>query len=298
MKRNYFTTDFRVYCHKTCMMNSQHFPSLRRSNLLSYAGIASSAFGLLAMTFLLTSCASLNVSAPLELTAVQTETPLPSPTIVWFPPSATSSPQVFATSTATPEMRPGLGDVTVTDDFSDPKLWDIARSDQGSSALNANNLTLAVQPGFYFRSLRHGLTLGNFYAEITASPSLCRGKDSYGLLVRANAVAYYRFSLSCEGKTSAERISTGTREVLQSPIPSGDVPGAPGQVRIGIWAVGQEMRLFLNGRYQFTIANSNYPTGTVGAFVNAAGKTAVVVNFSDLQIQEVNYSLPTKTPRP
>ena len=79
---------------------------------------------------------------------------------------------------------------------------------------------------------------------------------------------------------------------------SGDVPGAPGQVRIGIWAVGQEMRLFLNGRYQFTIANSNYPTGTVGAFVNAAGKTAVVVNFSDLQIQEVNYSLPTKTPRP
>jgi hypothetical protein len=196
-------------------------------------------------------------------------------------------------------MRPGLGDVTVTDDFSDPDLWDIATSDQGSAAIHKGNLTLAVQPGVYLFSLRHDLILRSFYAEITAIPNLCRGADSYGLLVRANVVAYYRFAVSCEGTVSAERVSVGTREVLQKPISSTDAPpGAPGQVRLGVWAAGNEMRLFLNGRYQFSITNSNYPAGTVGVFVHSAGTNAAVVNFTDLQIQEVSYTPPTKTPRP
>jgi hypothetical protein len=248
---------------------------------------------------LLISCSALDLAAPAEPTPTATETPLPSPTIVWFPPSVTPSPQAFFTSTPMPEMRPGLGDVTVEDDFRDADVWGIAASDDGSSALNDGNLTLAVQPGVYLLSLRSGLTLSDFYAEITASTSLCRGKDSYGLLVRANAVAYYRFSVTCEQKMSAERISVGTREVLQSPLPTGDAPpGAPGQVRIGVWAVGREMRLFLNDRYQFTIVNANYPTGTVGVFVHSAGQTAAVVNFSDLKIQEVDYAFPTRTPKP
>ncbi len=254
---------------------------------------------LLALTLILTSCYALDTSLVPTTIPLATETALPSPTIVWFPPSATSSPPVFSTPTATPEMRPGLGDVAVTDDFSDPKIWDLAVSDQGSSALNQGNLTLAVQPKVYLLSLRHGLTLSSFYAEITATPNICRGTDTYGLLVRANAVAYYRFALSCDGRVSAERISAGTRELLQTPVPSGDAPlGAPGQVRIGLWAAGSEMRLFLNDHYQFAISNPNYPTGTVGVFVNSAGSTAMVVNFSDLQIQDVNYIPPTRTPRP
>ncbi|MEW6404134.1 MAG: hypothetical protein AB1649_20250 [Chloroflexota bacterium] len=251
------------------------------------------------MTLLLISCAALDFAAAPLPTPTATETPLPSPTIVWFPPSITPSVQAFATNTPLPDMRPGLGEVLDEDDFSNEKLWDIAKSDEGSSALNDGNLTLAVQPGVYLISLRHELTLSNFYAEITASPNLCRNGDSYGFLVRANAVAYYRFSLTCEQKMSAERISVGTREVLQSPISTGDAPpGAPGQVRIGVWAVGREMRLFLNDRYQFTIVNANYPTGTVGVFVHSVGQNATVVNFSDLQIREVDYTPPTRTPKP
>ena len=68
-------------------------------------------------------------------------------------------------------------------------------------------------------SLRHDLTASDYYAEITARPDLCRGDDSYGLLVRANAVAYYRFSLTCNGNVFAERISVGTRELLQDSPP-------------------------------------------------------------------------------
>jgi hypothetical protein len=87
------------------------------------------------------------------------------------------------------------------------------------------------------------------------------------------------------------------RLVLQQPLQSGDVPpGAPGLVRIGVWAVGRELRLFLNGRFQFSINDPSFPIGTLGVFVRSAGETPVVVSFSDLVIQEVNYILPTATP--
>jgi hypothetical protein len=243
------------------------------------------------------SCAALDAFIGTPLPPFTTDTPLPTATIVWFPPSMTPSPQAFSTYPPTPEMRPGVGTLFLTDEFSDKSLWDIAASDQGSAAIENNQLTLAAQSKVYMLSLRHDLVLDDYYAEITARPNLCRGDDTYGILVRASAVAYYRFGLTCNGAVGAERVSVRTRQLLQSPLLSADVPpGAPGEVHIGIWAVGNEMRLFLNGRYQFSINDSNYGSGTLGAFVNSAGDTPVVVTFSDLTVQKVDYSLPIETP--
>jgi hypothetical protein len=231
---------------------------------------------------------------------IATETALPTATIDWFPASATPTLGALATpKPPTPEMRPGIGTTTLTDDFSDPTLWDTATSDQGSAEMDDNRLNVSVEGKVYMISLRHNLAADDYYAEITARPGLCRGDDSYGLLVRANATAYYRFSLTCTGTVYAERISVGTHELLQASIPSGDVPpGAPGEVRIGVWAVGKEMRLFLNDRYQFSISNANYPGGTIGVFVNSTGETPVIVSFSRLTLQKVDYTFPTMTPKP
>jgi len=250
------------------------------------------------MTFL-TSCSTLDVWLATPLPPTQTETPLPTATINWFPASVTPTLQVLSTNPPTPEMRPGLGDEILTDDFSDPALWSLAASDQASADIKNNRLTLSVQSEVYMLSLRQDLVLDNYYAEITARPGLCRGEDTYGLLVRANAATYYRFALACNGTVRAERINFGTRLTLVQPLPSGDVPpGAPGEVRIGIWAVRKEMRLFLNGRFQFSIVDPSFPSGTIGVFVRSAGNTAAVVSFSDLNIQSVDYTPPTATPRP
>ena len=60
------------------------------------------------------------------------------------------------------------------------------------------------------------------------------------------------------GEVRAERVNGGVRLPLQDPVPSGDAPlGAPGEVRIGVWAVGGDMRLFFNGRYQFGILDKS-----------------------------------------
>ena len=187
----------------------------------------------------------------------------------------------------------------LTDDFSSPSSWNTAVSDQATIDVSRNRLTIAVQPGQDTLSLRQGITLTNFYAEATASPSLCQGADSYGFLIRAIAVAYYRFALSCDGTVRAVRVSVRTREPLQVPMLSGDVPsGAPGEVRMGVWVIGSEMRFFLNDRYQFTVTDTNYRSGTLGFFAQASGKTPVTVTFSDLVVYDVNYTFPTKTPKP
>jgi hypothetical protein len=253
----------------------------------------------LLLTLLLTSCSAVDALLATNTPMPATETPLPSPTIVWFPPSATPTPQLLSTKAPTPEARPGIGADILRDDFSDPLNWEIATSDEASAEINDNRLTLAVQSQVYMTSLRRDTLLTDYYAEITAQPSLCKGEDSYGVLIRADGGSYYRFALACDGTVRAERVSNSVRLALQKPIPSGDVPpGAPGTVRIGVWVVGNEMRLFLNGRYQFSINDPSFPIGTLGVFVRSVGETAAVVSFSDLVIQEVDYVPPTATPTP
>jgi len=105
--------------------------------------------------------------------------------------------------------------------------------------------------------------------------------------------------LTCNGMVGAERVRFNNRQVLQEPTPSGDAPiGAPGEVRIGVWAVGTELRLFLNGRFQFAVNDASFGNGTIGLFASSSGDTPVTVNFTDLILQDVNYSLPTRTPLP
>jgi hypothetical protein len=241
----------------------------------------------------------LDTLLPTITPAIPTETPLPSPTIDWFPASATPSPRPIATQPATPQMNPGIGAAVLRDDFSRQALWDTAVSDLGSAAIDRNRLTLAAQPGVYLVSFRSGAVFGNFYAEITAKTSLCRGADEYGFLVRGSRVAYYRFALACNGTARADRISVDTRRPLHEAVASGDVPpGAPSEVRIGVWASGAEMRLFINDRFQFSIHDSNYLSGGVGVFANSTGDTAVTVSFSELEVREVDYVPPAGTIQP
>jgi hypothetical protein len=257
-----------------------------------------SIFTLLFTGMLLLSCATPNQALPTAILS-PTETPPPTQTIVWFPPSATATLRADSTYTATAEMHPGVGALILKDDFSDFASWDTAASDQGSAAISRNRLTIVVQPGIYLASKRHDLAVGNFFAEITARTSLCRGEDNYGLIVRAAGNSYYRFALTCNGTAFVERIKTGTRLVIFEPVASGDAPpGAPGEVRIGIWAVNAEMRLFLNGRFQFSINDRSFPNGEFGVYARSAGDTPVTVTFSDLTVYDVGYEFPTRTPSP
>jgi hypothetical protein len=194
---------------------------------------------------------------------------------------------------------PGVTGVIFSDDFSDPSHWQVSSSAQAASIIEGNRLTLVVRaPGASIMTLRDEPLLRNFYLEVAARTSLCSGQDDYGVLFRtASGNDYYRYALACDGTERVDRIRTGQSSPMQTAVPSGDVPpGSPGEVRIGVWAVDNEFRFFLNGRYQFTLDDPLFKAGTIGFFARSGGEKAVSVSFSDLIVSEVVYASPTPTP--
>ena len=255
---------------------------------------------LLACGLLLAAC-----SGP-EATATETQTPLPSetptPTVIWFP--MTDTPTAFPTQPSTPtqDFRSGVGNLMFSDAFDQPGMWDTASSDQASATVTRNRLVLSVNgPGpLAITSLRSQPEMGDFYAEATAEVSLCSGKDQYGMLFRAApGMNYYRLLVNCDGQVRLERIRAGETYVLQDWVSSGDVSfGAPAQVSLGVWAVGREMRIFLNGHYQFSASDPVFPYGTIGFFARASGSTPVTVSFSNLSVSSVFFVPPPASPIP
>jgi hypothetical protein len=180
--------------------------------------------------------------------------------------------------------------VIFRDDFSKGENWQLSRTDAGSVALGKKELTLAIhEPQGYLYTVRDQPVLSDFYAEITASPTLCREGDEYGMLFRLNSSSdFYRFSLSCDGRVRVDRVVGGAASSPQPWIYSGVVPpGAPSTSRLAVWAKGDEMRFFVNDYYQFSIDDPMLPSGALGMFARSAGEMVVTVSFTDLVVREV-----------
>ena len=248
----------------------------------------------------LAACSS-PVPAP-TMTPTLSSTEIPTTTIVWFP--STDTPTLFPTQTLAPtvEYHPGLGDLIFSDSFDQPEVWNTASSEQASAMLSRNQLVLSISaPGpLSVISLRRQPTMGDFYAEAMVDISLCSGKDQYGMLFRAAPGGnYYRFAVNCSGQVRLERVRGGETYPLADWLSSGDVPiGAPAQVKIGVWVVGREMRVFLNDHYQFSQSDPVFTNGTIGFFAFASGQTPVTVSFSELSVYSVFYISPTPSLTP
>ena len=241
------------------------------------------------------------VLAP-TLTPTAPASPTPTATILWFPPTDTPTATSVLPATPTMDERPGMGDLLFSDSFDDPAFWNTASSAQASAILTNNRLVLSItQPGpLSITSRRDQPSLSDFYAEATANISLCSSKDQYGMLFRASTSAdYYRFVLNCSGQERLERISGGVTYPLLDWLASNAAPvGAPAQIKLGVWAVGREMRLFLNDQYQFSMTDPIFSAGTIGFFAYANGKSPVTISFSDLSAYSISYILPTPSPAP
>lgn len=238
-------------------------------------------------------CSACTTTPTSTILPTDTEIPLTAtilPTVIWFPPTATPTVVPTPITTPTQDMRPSIGRILFEDDFADPKAWTLNQSESGSVALGKSELTIAIgETNAYLFSVRAEPTFTDFYLEITAETSLCRGLDEYGVLFRVSPnIDYYRFSLSCNGQVRLDRISGGQASSPQPWLLSGSVPpGAPSSSRIGISAVGPKMSFFVNGHYQFSIQDPLFSSGGVGVFARSTEKKAVTVNFSNLVIYEV-----------
>lgn len=241
------------------------------------------------LVWLLNACLPVSLPAPLP-SHTPTLTTTATPTFLWFPPTATRTPAPTIVPSETPDYRPGVGASLLEDDFSEASHWLTGNMGKGTISISGNEISLALnQPKGYLYSFRDEPTLGNFYLEITASPSLCTGLDEYGLLLRyTSPVDFYRFSLSCNGQTRLDKLSGGMASSPQPWLVSISVPSAaPSSSRLGVWAHGSDLRFFINGEYQFGVTDRSLPVGMIGVFVRSSGENAVTASFSDLVIYQI-----------
>lgn len=242
-----------------------------------------------ALPLILTACVTVVTPDP---TSSPTLPPTPSATqtIEWFP--ATSTPTPIPPTlefTPTPEKLSGVGKVIYRDDFTANRGWTIPISSEGEINIENGELNIIIQePDTFLYSVLEEEVFTDFYAEITASPSLCSGNDQYGFMFRA-VDRYYRYALSCDGEERLDLILSQSAAELQPWMVSACVPSAaPCEVRLGVWAVGSEFRLFINGTHQFTVTNEEIARGSLGVFARSAGETAVTVSFTDLVVREIS----------
>ena len=174
---------------------------------------------------------------------------------MWFPPTETPTPAPTITLRPTQDFKPGVGEVVLEDDFSSQSAWRTGALGSGRIAFGKNELTLAVSaPKGTLASLREGALPADGYLEITARAALCQGNDIYGLLLRAASERDgYRLMATCAGELRLERLRNGEIALMQDWTPAGELPqGGMLPVRLGVWSLGREMRIFVNEVYQFS----------------------------------------------
>jgi hypothetical protein len=186
-------------------------------------------------------------------------------------------------------MRPHYGAVIFKDDFSNKAKWNNGKLPGGLVAFGKNELALAVrQERAYLTTLRSEPVQGDFYLEVNAAPSICRGADEYGVLFRfGSAGDLFRFGLTCNGKARVDRILGGQASSPQPPSAFGVVPpGAPSRSRLGVWAAAGTMHFYANNEYLFTVRDASLGPGGFGLYARASGPDELTVAFSDLVVYQ------------
>ena len=242
------------------------------------------------ITIFLGACIPIPVPTPIS---TETATPAPTltPTVIWFPPTATHTaiPTLGLTQTSLSHIP--TGQVLLQDNFRDISLWITGNPGNGTVALGIDELSLVItQPKSYLFSFRNEPIFSDFYLELTANPSLCAGLDEYGILFRYNSPAdFYRYSLSCDGKTRLDKVVNGTAYSPQPWLESISVPRAvPTSLRMGVWVSGSEMQFYIDEGYQFTVTDRSLNDGLIGVFIRSTAENAVTVSFSDLVVYQVD----------
>jgi len=249
---------------------------------------------LLLALFLLTGCDILLPAGPSPATETPTQTLTPTATIDWFP--ATPTPTQLATlaPTALPtlaDVREGVTELLVSDDFTDETLWTTPHSTAGNVAYGNGNLTLAAaQNGAYLLSRSRHTLSADFYLEFTVSTSLCQSNDQYGVIFwRQSEGDYYRLMMTCEGSYRLEVVQGGSTIVIHNwEVASRLRPGAPASNRFGLWVKNGQFQLYINDAFQFEESIARNRTGDLGVFARTVSGTAMTVRISDLQIYRVD----------
>lgn len=128
-------------------------------------------------------------------------------------------------------------------------------------------------------------TVSNFYLEVTArTPQVCGGKDRFGLVFRAPEPDLgYRFEISCDGAYRMVTFSPTLVEELVVWTPGESILAGPNQInRIGVWAEGPVVAIYINGIAVAGLPHDAYRSGRFGLTITSEQTDNFTIEFDDL----------------
>jgi hypothetical protein len=247
----------------------------------------------LTIFFFLSGCDLLPPEPTLTPIPTATQTGTPTPTIDWFP--ATPTPTLLLVPSPTPQptfedMRTGIVERLVDDQFTDEGLWETLQSTGGNIAFGVQNLTLAVaSPSTSLISLSQHTLPEDFYLEVTVQTTLCQPVDQIGVLFWHQSNSdFHRLLIDCSGQVRLDLIQGGQTVVLHDwESTRRTQPGAPATNRVGLWVSRGQFQLYINDAFQFEERIARNQRGLLGFFSRTISGNAMTVRFSDLQIYRV-----------
>ncbi|MHC1740193.1 MAG: hypothetical protein AB9897_03670 [Anaerolineaceae bacterium] len=227
------------------------------------------------------------------------------PTVIWFP--VTATPEIIRPPTATPNpaSSPVFGQLLFADTFSGQDDWLNSQDSNGFVIVKEDSITLAVKkPRGSLVALRQNTKLTDYYMETTLNKvGFCSPDDQVGVVFRAQGQqSYYRLLIDCQGKITLQQVIGGSPAALVDWTPSSEIPPNLWKpIKIGIWVSGKVMRIYLNDHLQFETTRDTYKSGEIGYFAHAAGESALTVSFSALNVYQVGQGsavIPSLSPTP
>ncbi len=220
-------------------------------------------------------------------------TPTLTATISAAEPTATITATLVGTATPTlpaGDPRAGLGAPTFQDEFASGGNWPLYEDEHARFEIGEGELIMnAFNPDYWNSWMLTSPTISNFYLEMEAKIGSCSGLDAYGLMARSqltdDGAVGYLFGVSCDGRYSL-RIWDGSKftKLANWTVHADLAYGSDQTQRIGLWAEGDTLKLYVNGHLITQVSDSTYPSGRFGVFVSSAATADI-----EVQVSEVSY---------
>ncbi len=207
---------------------------------------------------------------PEQPTATPEPSATPEPTM-----TSTQEPTATITVTSTPEDEDPLswlGNPSWTGDFAGGDDEGFYTGDDDQTTIEAENDALAMTHhlttvGWHTWSMNYR-EITNFYYEADINVKACSGVDEYGLVFRGpDYSSGYFFALRCNGEYSLRAYDGEYNTIVYWQYSDAINTGANQSNRVGVWAEGNTIRLYINGKLIKQVTDDTFSGGHFGFLI-------------------------------
>jgi len=249
---------------------------------------------LIILLLLAAGCAGQSETTPTESTEAEVSADAGAPTATIVP-IKLPEPTPTRTPTPTPEADPlqELGDSVWGAIFEDgTQTWFQYDHENGSAEVRDNKLVLTSYKanGYDNWSMSYP-PMTDFYLELRfiTGPE-CAGKDRFGILFRApDSTHGYLYNASCDGAFQVrEWNGEEFTQLIKWTFDEHILPGPDIEHRLGVWAEGDQYKLYVNGFQIGEFSDDTYVgEGTFGAAHAATDTAGFTVYVSEARIWDL-----------